>query len=62
MNTRVTTSGVGKMRSCAAVSYDACVMKRKAMYSYLSRLGSQYLRGHPRPNNPAPENARERSH
>ena len=45
MKTRVTTSGAGETRIWAAFSYDACVMKRKATYSCLSRVGSQNLRG-----------------
>ena len=44
MKTRLTTSGVGEMRIRAAFSYDDCAMKRKAMYSCLSKFGSQYLR------------------
>jgi hypothetical protein len=56
MKTRVTTSGAGETRICAAFSYDACETKRRATYSCLSRLGSQYLRGHPRAYSPAPEN------
>jgi len=44
MKTQVTTSGVGETRIRAAFSYDDCAMKRKAMYSCLSKLGSQYLR------------------
>ena len=54
MKMRVMTSGAGEMRSRAAVSYDACAMKRKATYSCLSKLGSQYLHDHPRPDNPVP--------
>src|SRR5260370_40677847 len=44
MKMRVTTSGVGETRICAAFSYDDWAMKRRAMYSCLSKLGSQYLR------------------
>ena len=43
MKTRVTTSGEGETRICAACSYDACVRKRSATYSCLSKSGSQNL-------------------
>jgi len=43
MNKRLTTSGVGRMRICAACSYDDRATKRRATYSSLSKLGSQYL-------------------
>ena len=56
MKTRVTTSGEGETRISAAFSYDACATKRKATNSCLSRLGSQYLRVHSRPNDPTPKN------
>jgi hypothetical protein len=44
MKMRVTTSGVGETCIRAVNLYDDCAMKRKAMYSFLNRLGSQYLR------------------
>ena len=43
MKTRVTTSGAGETRICAACSYEACERKRSATYSCLSKFGSQYL-------------------
>jgi hypothetical protein len=43
INTRVTTSGAGAMRSDAARSYASCAMKRSATYSCFRRSGSQYL-------------------
>jgi len=43
MKTNVAMSGVGETRIQAAFSYDNCAMKRKAMCSCLSKLGSQSL-------------------